>query len=171
MKTEYQPTRREVYLEMLKSLKSVPKKIEERFTDKILPRIKRTRENIKQKLTKKNLKEFGYGAGALVIMTGFFPYVLPRIPRFIDNRIMNEGNRRKLSEAENIGGNYGFLLGLAALATQGYTYNYLARHNHPEFLAIPLATNLASLGYELIRPAYNRAKARVIQRKSLEDIK
>ncbi len=145
---KYEPTRREVYSEMWREFRR-------QFND--------FRDFLSEETEKplKALKEFGYeavrDAGALMVA----PYVIPTVAV-----VTREAPKKSLTWAEISGGLVGIIGGLAALYGQAIGYTYLARHDHPEVLAIPVATNVVSGAYEIWRSGYRSARNRIIERHS-----
>ena len=65
------------------------------------------------------------------------------------------------SNKSHVGSVMGLCVGLYALASQSYAYYHFAKNGHPEILAVPIVTNLASGIYEL----YKNAKDKIIEKK------
>ena len=71
---------------------------------------------------------------------------------------------RKLSESEEKGAWTGLISGVVIDLGQVVGYYYLAINDHPEVLRIPVATNVISGSYELVRFSYRNARRNARQR-------
>jgi len=144
MEEEYQPTKKEVLGEMWDGVRSS-------FT--------------KEKASKvgKPFKEFG-NAGLEVGWTLLtMPYVIPSFVRGCKDDAVKPSYEFD-SNAEMVGAYTGCIGGLVADVGQIVGYAYAVKHDHPEILLIPVATNVASGLYEIGRKMYGNAKQRVLEK-------
>lgn len=111
-------------------------------------------------------KQFGFlsvGFGGLIALG---PYAIPTLIRTMNGeRLFTDG---KYPSVERFGSLIGAAIGVSAIIGQTVGYNYLATHDHPEALAIPIATNIVSGIYELGRKSYRSARQRLLERHSRE---
>jgi len=148
MTDEYQPTRKEVLSETWNGVRS-----------------KFTRENAsKFGKSLKAFSEYTLGIGSLMLA---IPYIVPTAVRNFRNV---DENTSKTTLAEDIGGYTGTACGILADIGQLGGYYYVAKEGYPEFLLIPVATNLASGIYEIGRKMYNDAKQRVLEKHKPEGL-
>jgi hypothetical protein len=115
----------------------------------------------------KNVKE----SGKIFLATGaglsLFPYIIPTTVQYLRPQIGDEVGAEDCTKLMITGGVSGLVTGIAGLVTQLAGYAYLCQHNHSEVLEIPVATNIASLGYEW----YRSARRRTVEHHENEEIK
>jgi hypothetical protein len=111
----------------------------------------------------KSLKDFGKYARKQGELMLTIPYIIPTAVRNIRNA-KSDGDLSKYSLAKNIGGITGVIGGLVADIGQVVGYGYAVKEDHPEFLLIPVATNVASGVYEIGRKMYANARERVLEK-------
>ena len=139
----YQSTRKEILSEIVKkTLKSFNK-----------------RNLIK---TGRGIKDFVMVGGETAFLITSFPYAIPSWMRV--QTLKESGPVEKLTPAGACGGMTAFLLGIVADIGQVAGYTYLATHDYPEALLIPVATNVISEAYELGRKAYKNTKENLIEK-------
>ncbi len=159
MEEDYNPSRREVFREMSSGMSSGSRKVFNGvFSKKSVLRIG------------KEFKDFVIFGGVILGAVSTLPYYIPTVAREIKSPLSY--SYRKYSLGENIGGWVGFFGGVALDIGQVYSYHYLATHNHPEVLVIPVVANVISGGYELSRIGWRNAKKRLVEKhkKELSDI-
>jgi len=139
---QYKPTLREVIGEMSQDLASPVSRTVSDLTRKI-----------KEADFKTPLKDFFILAGGIASVIQLLPYILPT-----HLKIKRSSKSRDLNVAQNIGGYTGMGVGFLGIMGQAYLYG-----EHPKYLLVPLATNLASGLYEWQK----HAKQRVIEKKSV----
>ena len=92
-------------------------------------------------------------------------YAIPSLARWInDVDIKNE--KYNLTRSQELGCQIGFFAGVASFSSQAIVYGYLACNDHPEVLLVPLITNLVSGSIEFGRRKYQKAKERLIEKRS-----
>lgn len=146
MTKNYEPTKREIRTEILRDLRGLLSK-----------------ENLSR--TGKSLKKFGAFAGGVCGAIIVIPYCIPTAIRGLRE---TESQTGQLTLAENVAGWTGAIPGAAIDVVQGCGYHYLATHNHPEVLAVPVATNVVSGLYEVSRAVYKNARQKLIGRHNRE---
>jgi len=158
MTDEYQSTRKEVLSEILNGVRSGV-------------RSKFTKENASK--VGKSLKDFGaYAVGTGGRMLAFL-YIAPTVVRIIRDPKPDKPDSDSspyYSSAEIIGGYTGTIGGIVADFGQVVGYTYAATEDHPEFLLIPVATNVASGVYEIGRKIYSDAKERFLEKHKPEGL-
>lgn len=119
-----------------------------------------------------SLKYFGQGLYGTTIA----PYIIPTSYRFMRN-IAKECDEHPSKNTNPIGDIIGGLSGLATgvvgwLVSIGLyaDISLNKEHPHPEILAIPIATNLASGVYEIGRVTYRNAESRLVERRKIEGL-
>lgn len=123
----------------------------------------------------KDLKDFGVLAAQMSIGLTIAPYLMPSLIRTGKevSRDIEAGRRKKreFTIAEDCGAFTGLVAALAVNVGQVYLYSSLANNEHPEVLAIPVATNVVSGMYELVRSSYKNAYSRLTeQNKSAQQL-
>jgi hypothetical protein len=72
------------------------------------------------------------------IAANLMPYIIPHV-------VLDESEcHEKLSRSDKVG----VIFGLVGCAAQAVGYYQLAKHDNPEYLLIPVITNIGSLVYE-----------------------
>jgi hypothetical protein len=149
MADEYQPTKREVLSEIWNGVRS-----------------KFTRENTSN--VGKSLKDFvGMYAVGTAFMVGM-PYAIPTYARGFKNHENSDYDLEM--NAQIVGEIGGIVTGVVADIGQVVGYGYAVKEDHPEFLLIPVATNIASGVYEIGRKMYNNARQRVLDKHKSESL-
>jgi len=146
MKEDHQPTKKDTLTEIVRNIKKGFNK-----------------ENFKK--VGKEIKDFGctFAETAGVLLS--FPYTIPTQVRIFKEF---QSSNPDFSLGANIGGWSGVVTGIAGYVGQAFGYHYLATHDHPEALLIPIATNVISAGWELGRKSYRTAKENLIKRNKIE---
>lgn len=146
MTEKYEPSNKEVYAEMWYGIKDLLKRN--------LPK------------TIRLLKDFGVYSGDIAVKVALAPYAIPTGVRKIeesesDGRVSKDWDDYSL--AQKVGSWAGAYGGIAIDIGQIVGYYLLAKNDHPEALAIPVATNLISGVYELGRLSYRNARQRILE--------
>lgn len=165
MAERYEPSSREVLAE-----------ISDLVTDFVSRRSDSLRGNLlcageSLKYAGESLKELGVLgalAGGAAVRSLLYPYVLPTIVRKLisDDRKARQARcyPASLDPDENIATSIRIIGGMTLNFGQLLGYSYLATHDHPEALAIPVATNVLSGMYEFGKSTYEHARDRVVDR-------
>jgi len=123
--------------------------------------LKEIHSMITSKFTKKSLKEFAFSSVKITRDVLALTYAAPTMYRKVKNN--KEG---ETSLAEWVGGFTGLAIGLAADVGTVLEYHYNLKQSHPNLWLIPVATNLASGGYEIGRKLYKDAKQRALDKRN-----
>ena len=100
-----------------------------------------------------SIKEFSLAtsAGIAILLTA--PYIIPHFIRNTKNVKIN------IPGGVDTGGYFGTTLGVASLIGQAAGYHHLSTvYDRPEWLLVPVATNVISGVYEIGRFIYNKAE-------------
>lgn len=145
MTDNYEPTKKQIAREML--------------------RFKGTSE------TFEGLKDFGFMAGGIGGIVVSFPYAIPSYVRWFRE---GSGEDSSLTCTQTIGGVIGAIGGILIDIGQIVGYTHLIQNDYPGAWKIPVATNIVSGAYEILRHSSKKAKQRLIkeheQGKDLESI-
>lgn len=147
MEDQYKPTRKEVFTELSRGINDQVDKIKERTLNTVV----KTPYHISLGLQ--------FFAG-----TSIYLHILPSMSRiqFEYNKIPNS---RSATTGESISILMGAFFGSASYLAQLAAYFQVAeKTNTPEVGFIPLATNVASLGYETYRHFYKKAEQTLIEK-------
>lgn len=125
------------------------------------------KENVSR--TGKSLKQFGFFGVSMFGIVITAPYYIPTAIREAIHINAGKYPSGKYSLAQNLGGWTGLLGGITADIGQVLGYSYLSSHEHPEVIAIPLATNAFSGIYELSRKAYRYGRQRLIEKHGMDN--
>ena len=151
MTEEYQPTKKEVFGEMVKEIR-------QHFRGDNV-------KNIGSKL-KQTGENFLVAAGLVSIC----PYILPTIIRGVKDSKSSSYENTQFDATHHVGYSIGLLSGLALDVAQVMGYSYAVEHDHPEALLIPVATNVTSGVYKIGRSIYNNARKKVLEKHKTEGL-
>jgi len=151
MAEEYQPTRKEVFGEMVNEVKQY-------FSG----------DNLKNIGTK--LRQTGQHFLKMTGAISLFPYVLPTTVRIIKDTKTSSSYKTGVDATHNVGFPAGFVAGIGLDIAQVMGYYSAVKHDHPEALLIPVVTNVASGVYEVGRSMYKNARQRVLEQHKTEGL-
>lgn len=121
-------------------------------------------------------KNFALNAGLGFGVLASMPYAIPSYARGFANVTKTSGPSLN-KPGENAGIGTGVITGFFSVLGQVGAYSYLAFHDHPEALLIPLGTNILSLASEGtrlivkgVRNKANNARQRLIERNQGKNI-
>ena len=112
----------------------------------------------------KSVAEFSASAARCVSALFVIPYILPTSVRQIKE--YKDEPLQTLSASQNARIGVGFGLGVVTYLGEFIGYAYAATDDHPELLAIPVATNILSGVYEVGRMQYNKARERLVRKRN-----
>jgi len=151
MTKEYQPTRKEVFGEMVNEVKQY-------FSE----------DNLKNIGTK--LKQIGETSLGMAEFTSLFPYVLPTTIRALKDAKTSLSGKTEFNPTYNVGFPAGFVGGIGLNIVQVMGYSYAVKQDNPEALLIPVVTNVASGVYEFGRSMYKNVRQRVLEKHKTEGL-
>jgi hypothetical protein len=151
MPEEYQPTRKEVFGEMVNGVRQY-------FSGDNL-------KNIGSKL-----KQTGGNFLTAVGLVSVCPYILPTTIRGVKDAKTSSSGETEFDATHHVGYSTGLLGGLALDVVQITGYSYAVENDHPEALLIPVVTNVASGVYEVGRSMYKNARERVLEKHKTEGL-
>jgi len=149
MNKDYEPTKGEILEEAFSQVRTLVHK-----------------DNIKE--TFNTIEEFGKTAWRFGLFMVTTPYMLPTAVRnYRDGSSEGKLGNPKYEQAQYAGALTGFFGGIGADVAQMAGYLYLDFNGHPEVLAIPVATNVASGIYELGRSVCSNARQRLKEKRRI----